>query len=81
MDKIEEKVIELVSLCLVAEKEQVTRKSDLFADLNADKLALAELYVKIEEEFKLKITPGTWERVKTIDDIVKLIEEYSDELL
>ncbi len=81
MEKVEAKIIDLISHYLGVEKEEIKRSSHLYDDFNADKMSLADLYIALQEEFAVKIPPENFEAAKTVDDLIKIIEEYSNEFI
>ena len=46
-------------------------------DLGADSLDIVELLMSFEDEFKVSIPDEKLEQLKTIPEIVAVIEEYS----
>lgn len=81
MEKIEDKIIDMVSRFLQVDKSEVKRSSHLFEDFNADKMALADLYLSMQQELAVKIPTQSFEQAKTVDDLIKLVEENSNELI
>jgi len=81
MSPQEEKIIKFISLHLGLEAKEIQLDSHFFDDLNIDKMALADLYLAIQTEFGVKLPPQELGQVQTVADLVKLIEEGSDEFL
>jgi acyl carrier protein len=81
MNPQEEKIINFISLHLGVEEKEIQPNSHFFDDLNVDKIALADLYLAVQKEFGIKLPPQDLEQVQTIADLIKLIEEGSDEFL
>jgi acyl carrier protein len=81
MDTHEQKIIKLVSSFLGVELEEINSDSHFFDDLNVDKMTLADLYLSIETEFGIKFDPAELEKIQTVGDLVKLVEDKSDELI
>lgn len=54
--------------------EGVSLETNIFEDLGADSVDLAELIVAIEDEFSLPPTERATQDVRTVGDLVKLIE-------
>ena len=46
-------------------------------DLKADSLAVVELVLALEQEFKLEIPEEDTERIKTVGDAIGYIESHS----
>lgn len=56
--------------------ENVTMEATFVDDLAADSLDIVELVMTIEEEFDLEIPDSDTEKIVTIGDVVKYIEEH-----
>ncbi|CAM2886913.1 acyl carrier protein [Helicobacter felis] len=54
---------------------QVTEEADFIKDLNADSLDVVELIMALEEKFGIDIPDEQAEKIKTVGDVVKFIEE------
>ena len=61
------------------DEEQVTEDSEVIDDLGADSLDIVDLVMTLEEEFDTEIPDEDIERLRTVGDIVKYIEERSAE--
>jgi acyl carrier protein len=72
---VEEKVIGIVSEQLQIPKEEVTRDKSFVDDLKADSLDVVELVMEFEDEFKITIPDEDYEKIKTVGDAIKYIEE------
>ena len=72
---VEEKVIGIVSEQLGVPKEEVKLESSIIEDLKADSLDVVELVMEFEDVFKITIPDEDYEKVKTVGDAVKYIEE------
>ena len=57
-------------------EENVTMEATFVDDLAADSLDIVELVMNIEEEFDLEIPDNDAEKIVTIGDVVKYIEEH-----
>ena len=57
-------------------EENVTMEATFVDDLAADSLDIIELVMTIEEEFDLEIPDSDAEKIVTIGDVVKYIEEH-----
>ncbi len=55
--------------------EQVTMDAKFQDDLGADSLDVVELVMKIEEEFDIEIPDEDAEKIQTVGDAVRYIEE------
>ena len=56
--------------------ENVTMEATFVDDLAADSLDIVELVMNIDEEFDLEIPDSDTEKIVTIGDVVKYIEEH-----
>lgn len=59
---------------LDVEEEKVTLEASITDDLGADSLDIVDLVMSFEDEFGVEIPDDQVENVKTVGDIVKLIE-------
>lgn len=59
---------------LDVEEEKVTLEASITEDLGADSLDIVDLVMSFEDEFGIEIPDEEVENVKTVGDIVKLIE-------
>jgi len=71
----EEKVIAIVSEQLNFPKEEISLASSFTDDLKADSLDLVELVMEFEEEFDITIPDDDYEKIKSVGDAVKYIQE------
>lgn len=72
---ITEKVIELVAEQLGISKDTITTDSHIIEDLGADSLDVIEMLMTLEEEYGLTIPDDQINQVKTIGEVVELIEK------
>lgn len=70
-----EKVAELVSEQLGISKDSVKMESNILEDLGADSLDVIEMLMTLEEEYGISIPDEKISQIKTIGEIVALIEE------
>lgn len=69
-----EKIAELLSKELGIAKETITLDSEIIKDLGADSLDIVEMLMGLEEEFGVEISDDDAVNLKTVGDIVKLID-------
>ncbi len=69
-----EKVAEIIADELSVPKEKITLESDLSEDLGGDSLDAVELIMAIEEEFDVEIADEDAQKIKTVQDIINLLE-------
>ncbi len=70
-----EKVKGIIVEQLGVEDEEVKIESTFVDDLGADSLDIVELVMALEEEFDMEIPDEDAEKIKTVGDAVKYIEE------
>ena len=75
MEKVFEKVKEIVVEQLGVEEEEVTMKASFVDDLGADSLDIVELIMAFEEAFETEIPDEDAEKISTVGDAVKYIKE------
>ena len=75
MPSVEERVIEIVCENLGVNKEQVTRSTSFTEDIGADSLDIVELVMAFEEEFSVEVPDEDAEKLQTVGDVIKYIEE------
>ncbi len=71
---ISESVKELIAKQLGKPIEQITDDKDVVADLGADSLDIVEMLMTMEEEFGVTIPEDDAVNIKTVGDIIKLLE-------
>jgi len=78
---IEDKVIEIISEQMGADKAEITRDTSFINDLNADSLDTVELVMEFEDEFDMSIPDEEAEKIQTvgaaIDYIVNIAQSRS----
>jgi acyl carrier protein len=72
---VEEKVIEIVSEQLNIPKEDIKLESSFQDDLKADSLDVVELVMEFEDEFEVTIPDEDYEKIRTVGDAIKYIQE------
>ena len=70
-----DKVKKIIVDQLDVEEDKVTEAASITDDLGADSLDVVDLVMSFEEEFDIEITDDQVEKIKTVGDIVKFIEE------
>ncbi|MFA5424397.1 MAG: acyl carrier protein [Phycisphaerae bacterium] len=83
MKQIEEKVIDIISEQMGADKSEITRETSFVNDLNADSLDTVELVMEFEDEFDMSIPDEEAEKIQTvgaaIDYVAKAVKEKKSE--
>lgn len=72
---IEDKVKDIIVEQLGVNPEQVTPTAKFIEDLGADSLDTVELVMAFEEEFNVEVPDEEAEKLQTVGDVVKYIEE------
>lgn len=70
-----DKVKKIIVDQLDVEEDKVTDAASITDDLGADSLDVVDLVMSFEEEFDIEIPDDQVEKIKTVGDIVKFIEE------
>lgn len=70
-----EKVREILCDQLDVNEEDVTMDSVIAEDLGADSLDVVDLIMSLEDEFDMEVPDEQVETIKTVGDIVRLIEQ------
>ncbi len=72
---VEEKVKEIIAEQLGVKKEEIKPESSFVEDLGADSLDTVEVVMALEEEFAIEIPDEDAEKIRTVAEAVKYIEE------
>ena len=75
---VESKIKAIIAEQLGVKPEEVTPNASFVDDLGADSLDTVELIMALEEEFSIEIPDEDAEKMKTVGDVVKYIEEKSN---
>lgn len=75
VDMVIDKVKELVAEQLGISKDKITENSNIIEDLGADSLDVIEMLMTLEDEYGITIPDDKISQIKTINQIVELIEE------
>lgn len=70
-----DKVKELISKQLNKDINDVTAEKEIVKDLGADSLDVVEMLMSLEEEFNITVPEEDAVNIKTVGDIVNLIDE------
>ncbi len=69
-----EKIKELIAKQLNKPVSEITDEKEVVKDLGADSLDVMEMLMNLEEEFNITVPEEDAVNIKTVGDIVKLIE-------
>ena len=75
MDVSQNKVKQIIADQLGVKKEEVTDNAKFVDDLGADSLDTVELVMALEEEFGIEIPDEEAEKLATVGDALRYIEE------
>jgi len=71
------KVIDIVCEQMGVDRDQVNENTSFVNDLGADSLDIVELLMEFEEKFDITIPEEEAEKIQTIGDASKYIEEHT----
>ena len=74
---VQEKVKGIIVEQLGVDESEVVPEAKFVDDLGADSLDTVELVMALEEEFKLEISDEDAEKIATVADAVRYIEEHA----
>ena len=77
MATIQDRIRSIVASKLGITEDEITPDKNLTNDLGADSLDVVELSMELEREFNLKFEDTDTEKIQTVEDLCKLIEEYT----
>jgi acyl carrier protein len=73
----EDKVKEIIAKELEVDVKQLTAEAKFIEDLGADSLDIVELVMALEEEFGLDIPDEDADKLKTVGDAMKYLQEHA----
>ncbi|MFH1732546.1 MAG: acyl carrier protein [Planctomycetota bacterium] len=73
---VDDKVFDIVAERMGVKKEDISKETSFITDLGADSLDQVELIMELEDQFDLNIPDEDAEKIQTIGDAVKYIEEH-----
>jgi len=73
--EIQEKVISIVCEQMGVPREKVTPETSFINDLGADSLDTVELVMEFEDAFDISIPDEEAEKIQTVGDAIKYIED------
>jgi len=78
--EVMDKLKTLISREWGVEEKEISAKSHLREDLDADPLSISDLMVKIEDEFQIKVSGNKSQGFQTVSDILEYISEQSGDI-
>ncbi len=76
MSDVRSKVVSIIVDKLGVEESEVVNEASFTNDLGADSLDTVELIMEFEKEFNLSIPDEEAEKIETVGDAIKYIEEH-----
>jgi acyl carrier protein len=73
-DRVKEIIVEQLGV----NPDQVTPEAKFIEDLGADSLDTVELVMAFEEEFGTEIPDEDAEKLQTVGDVIKYVEEHAE---
>jgi acyl carrier protein len=73
---VEDKVKEIITKQMGVKNEQITKETSFINDLGADSLDTVELIMEFEDAFDMNIPDEDAEKIRTVGDAIKYIEEH-----
>ena len=78
MSDVEDRIKKLICEQLGVKEEEVTSEASFVEDLGADSLDTVELVMALEEEFGNEIPDEDAEKLTSVGDVIRFIEESQD---
>jgi acyl carrier protein len=72
-------IINIISETLGVEREEIIPEADFYTDLNADKVEVMDIILKVRETCKADIDENDLAKIKTVADLYNVVEEVSDD--
>ena len=76
-ENLEERVKKIIIEQLAVDSAEVTSQAQFVQDLGADSLDTVELVMALEEEFDIEIPDEDAEKIATVGDAVRYIDEHA----
>lgn len=74
MASTKDRVVDIVAEQLGVSKDQINEGTSFVNDLGADSLDTVELVMELEEEFDINIPDDAAEKIQTVGDAIKYID-------
>lgn len=75
MASVKERVIDIVAEQLGVDRDKISEETSFVNDLGADSLDQVELVMEFEEEFDINIPDDAAEKIQTVGEAVRYIQE------
>lgn len=76
---LEKEIITFIAQRLGLDPKEINKDSSLTKDLNVGHLEITDLFLALEEQFRLKIPEDELGNLDKIDNIINYISEHIDE--
>jgi len=76
VSSVADRVMKIVCEKMNMKPEQVAPETSFVNDLGADSLDVVELVMEFEEEFSIDIPDEDAEKIQTVGDAIKYVEEH-----
>jgi acyl carrier protein len=74
--ELEQKTREMMAEMFELKMEQLTPETRLFEELNLDSIDAVDLVVKVQEITGRRVDQADLRRVRTVKDVVDMVEQY-----
>ena len=71
-----ERILEIIAEQVNRSVDELDPSMDFIDDLNMDSIELVELIMSVEDEFDIEIDEDRLEKVRSIGDVLDLLEEF-----
>lgn len=75
MSDVKQEIIDIVGEHLDYNKSKIKMKSDIVNDLGADSLDCIEIVMALEKKYDISISDEDADNVRTIEQLIKIVEE------
>jgi acyl carrier protein len=76
-ESIKDRVVNIISEQMGVGKDRITPETSFVNDLGADSLDTVEVVMEFEDEFDINIPDEDAEKIQTVGDAIKYIEEHT----
>lgn len=80
LHKIQKRIVHLLEVIKYSSEgvPDVSLSDDLYDDLQLDSLEIVELFIHIEDEFGVDLSPHS-AKINTVEDLAKVVKKMMDE--
>jgi len=76
-----QELYQIIAKVCAIEEDEISPDSDFWQDFNSEPTQMQELREIIEDNIGEKFEDSDFELIKTVNDLITLIEEYSHEFI